>query len=156
MGTWRRGWSKFCADGNRLLSDIQSNGLVEKFSYDGFGFYEMLQSQMRGEGAGDSWGVRWWASAFVNDMYCLYPNKPFCVSIGYGDSKDSVHQTTTYSPLFRRPSALSRKPIHNLPNNVQENKQVNDSIRLMNRSLNHPSLLSRIKNRIIQIKKSII
>ena len=102
MGTWRRGWKHFCSDGNRLLSDIHKKGLVKKFRGDGFGFYEMLQRQVRGEI--DSWGVRWWASAFLKDMYCLHPHKPLCVSIGYGE--DSVH-CNSYGPLFRKPSDLS-------------------------------------------------
>lgn len=144
MGTWRRGWRNFCVDGNSLLSDIQSNGLVERFRSDGMGFYEMLQSQTRGEI--DSWGVRWWASAFVKDLYCLYPNKPLCVSIGYG--VDSVH-CADYTPLFRRPSDLSREPIRNLPSVVQEETQVSDSIKHMNESLNQRSLVYRITSRFI-------
>lgn len=127
MGTWRRGWKHFCADGNTLLSDIQTNGLVKKFCSDGFGFYEMLQRQVRGEI--DSWGVRWWASAYVKDMYCLYPPRPLCVSIGYGE--DSVH-CATYGPLFRKPSDLTAEPVTDLPLNVRETFKTTLRIRLMN------------------------
>ena len=127
MGTWSRGWRHFCSDGNRLLSDIHKKGLVKKFRGDGFGLYEMLQRQVRGEI--DSWGVRWWASAFLKDMYCLYPHKPLCVSIGYGE--DSVH-CNSYGPLFRKPSDLSAEPISDLPLNVQETLKTTLLIRLMN------------------------
>lgn len=141
MGTWRRGWRHFCADGNRLLSNLQSKGLVKKFRSDGFGLYEMLQRQVRGEI--DSWGVRWWASAYVKDMYCLYPHKPLCVSIGYGE--DSVH-CSSYGPLFRVPSDLSGEPVAKLPADVKETIKVTVCIRLMNKML-------PIRNRLLTIYK---
>lgn len=142
MGTWRRGWKHFCADGDRLLSDIKNKGLLEKFRNDGFRFYEMLQSQNSGEI--DSWGVRWWTSAFVDDTYCLYPHKPLAVSIGYGI--DSVH-CANYSPLFRRENDLARKPVRKLPSAVNEKLEVSCAVKHMNKTLyqRKRNLLYRIK-----------
>lgn len=143
MGTWRRGWQLFCADGKKLYSDIKSHGLMEKFSGDGFGFEPMLRRQINGEI--DSWGVRWWTSAFVNDKYCLYPNKPLCVSIGYGP--DSVHNAN-YSPLLRRPADLSSEPISGWPGGIVEEKaEVSQAIKRMNYDLAHPSLCRRLINK---------
>ena len=142
MGTWRRGWRYFCADGKSLLSDLQSKGLVKKFRSDGFGFYEMLQRQVRGEI--DSWGVRWWASAYDNDMHCLYPHKPLCVSIGYG--RDSVH-CSSYSPLYRRSTDLAEEPVAKLPADVKETISVRFAIRLMNKMLSIKNRLLTIYNR---------
>lgn len=150
MGTWRRGWKFFCADGAKLLSDITSRGLSEKFISDGFGFDAMLQNQI--DGKIDSWGVRWWTSAFINDMYCLYPNEPLCVSIGYG--ADSVH-CTGYSPLFRSPTELALKPISNFPGVVEEKKEVSLAIRRMNKILNHSSISKHIINKIHMVLKNI-
>lgn len=127
MGTWRRGWKHFNDDGKKLLLDIQRKNLVKKFRSDGFGFYEMLQRQVKGEI--DSWGVRWWASAFLDETYCLYPHKPLCVSIGYGE--DSVH-CDSYSPLFRKPSDLAKDPIIEMPSDIKEKFKVTLSIRFMN------------------------
>ncbi len=129
MATWRRSWQHFCLDGKLLKSEIEDKKLVSKFSRDGFGFYPMLQQQVRGEI--DSWGVRWWASAFVNDMYCLYPHKPLCVSIGYG--VDSVH-CKGYNPLFRKATDLVDEiGLSNLPIKVQVTRRTTISIMLMNR-----------------------
>ncbi len=130
MGTWRRAWQHFCPDSSKLLLDLESNNLVKRFRSDGFGLYEMLQRQVKGEI--DSWGVRWWASAYVKNMYCLYPHKPLCVSIGYGE--DSVH-CSSYGPLFRKPSELALQPIVSLPVDVKETLMTTLSIRLMNRVL---------------------
>jgi len=151
MATWQRGWKYFCADGKKLLADIESQGLTKKFSSDGFGFDRMLKRQINGEI--DSWGVRWWTSAFVNDKYCLYPEKPLCVSIGYGS--DSVHNAS-YSPILRRPSDLSDKPIVGLPDAVVEKAEISLAVRRMNQSLAHPSLWRRIINKIAARFKKII
>ena len=130
MATWRRSWQHFCADGKLLQAELEKKNLVGKFSRDGFGFYPMLQSQIRGEI--DSWGVRWWASAFVNDMYCLYPPQPLCVSIGYGD--DSVHCKGGYNPIFRKPSELVTEMTSvSLPEKVQQTMRTTASIMIMQR-----------------------
>lgn len=143
MGTWRRGWSYFNGDGGALLRELNRRNLVKAFRRDRFGFYEMLKRQVMGEI--DSWGVRWWASAYVNDMYCLYPHKPLCVSIGYGE--DSVH-CSSYSPLFRKRSDLAREPINDFPKTVFEKFQVSFAIWLMNKSLSFRNRLSRVQGEI--------
>lgn len=143
MGTWRRGWKHFCADGKKLLSDIQDNKLIKKFNYDGFGFYKMLQRQVGGEI--DSWGVRWSASAFVNNMYCLHPHKALCVSIGYGG--DSVH-CNTYSPLFRSPSDLVTDLNVNLPEKVGESITAKRRIKFMNKFFYIRSFFLAVYNKI--------
>lgn len=141
MATWRRSWQYFCSDGNLLMSKIIDKNLFSKFSRDGFGFFSMLQAQI--DGKNDSWGVRWWSSAFVNDLYCLYPHLPLCVSIGYG--VDSVHCTGGYSPIFRSPSELVDKiDILLLPRVVRQTFKTSFLIFFMNHfSLKLFSFLSR-------------
>jgi glycosyltransferase involved in cell wall biosynthesis len=142
MATWRRSWQHFCADGKVLKAELENKNLMGKFSRDGFGFYPMLQSQIRGEI--DSWGVRWWASAFVNDMYCLYPHLPLCVSIGYGE--DSVHCKGGYSPIFRKPSELVDEMIlESFPKKVEQTTRTTWSIMLMNH------VILKLKSRILRI-----
>ena len=129
MATWRRSWQHFCSDARLLKAELENRNLVTKFSIDGFRFYHMLESQIRGEI--DSWGVRWWTSAFVKDMYCLYPHEPLCVSIGYGE--DSVHCKGGYKPIFRRPSELvSEIDFENFPEKVSQTLLTAASIMFMN------------------------
>jgi hypothetical protein len=146
MATWRHSWRYFCSDGKSLIDRIVKDDLVDKFSRDGFGFYPMLQSQIRGEI--DSWGVRWWASAFVNEMYCLYPHFPLCVSIGYGEQ--SVHCTGGYNFLYRRPAELVDKvDINSFQEDVDQTLRTTLSIILMNRViLNFKSRLLRLMERL--------
>jgi hypothetical protein len=102
----------------------------------------MLEAQIRGEI--DSWGVRWWTSAFLKDMYCLYPHLPLCVSIGYGE--ESVHCTGGYIPIYRRPSELVNEiGIDNLPEKVSQTLRTVVSIILMNH------VLLKLKSRLLRI-----
>lgn len=147
MATWRHSWQHFCRDGKILIEELKKKNLVNKFSRDGFGFYPMLHSQVCGEI--DSWGVRWWASAFVNDTYCLYPHSPLCVSIGYGE--DSVHCKGAYSSVFRRPSELVDEVIlESLPKKVEQSIRTTLSIMLMNR------VLLKLKSRIHVLERYFI
>jgi len=127
MGTWRRAWAVFERDGRRILEQLKEKNLTREFQLDGFRFLEMLNHQIQGRI--DSWGVRWLASAFINDMYCLYPERPFAVNIGYG--KDSIH-CHAYDPLFRKPVDLANYPIGELPGNVEVEVSVFKRVQRMN------------------------
>lgn len=140
MGTWRRSWKYFCSDSSLLLSKVESGNLTKKFRSDGFGFYEMLQQQNRGEI--DSWGVCWWTSSYINNRYCLYPHQPLCVSIGFGS--DSVHCKGSWKPIFRQPYDLADAPILDLPEDVDETFDVSFSIKLMNFILSEKGIIPRL------------
>ncbi len=151
MGTWRRGWKYFCADAKKLSAEIQNRGLSKQFEEDGFGFSQTLQNHIRGRV--NSWGVRWWASAFINDKYCLYPHLPLCVNIGFGD--DSVHNAI-YSPAMRKPSDLSKNPINALPDIVAEKKEVSTEIKRMNKALPYQKFITQIQRFPYRVKDKII
>lgn len=128
VGIWRRSWQHFCADGNLLKTKLKNRNLVAKFSRDGFGFYPMLLAQINGKI--DSWGVRWWTSAFVDNMYYLMPHKPLCVSIGYG--LDSVH-CKDYSYIFRSSEELADKiSLDGLPTKTEQTFRTTAQIIIMN------------------------
>jgi hypothetical protein len=139
MATWRRGWAHFNEDGAALLHEIHLKNLRGKLSRDGFRFYEMLQNQIAGKV--DSWGVRWVVSAFVKDLYCLYPNEPLCVSIGSGP--ESVH-SANFSPLCRLPEDLLQQPIVYFPKVVKQAFMIELLLRLMNEKIRLQDKYNRI------------
>lgn len=130
MATWRRGWRIFERDGAKLRERLRELRLENEVNRVGIDFRAMLDQQI--EGRVNSWGVRWWVSAFVEDRYCLYPHEPLCVSIGWGEG--SVH-CTTYDPLFRERGHLARVPITGFPDTVQESQWTTFLLRVMNRRL---------------------
>ncbi|EOQ88044.1 glycosyltransferase, group 2 family protein [Leptospira yanagawae serovar Saopaulo str. Sao Paulo = ATCC 700523] len=84
-GTWRRAWNIFERDGQKLLHQIQTRNLVYEFDRKGaYPFTEMLKEQILGKN--NSWAIRWYASAFLKDMFCLHPGKPLLQNIGLDGS----------------------------------------------------------------------
>lgn len=90
--TWKRGWSVFDQDGQRLLDKIDRKGVSREFDfYGGMPHTKMLKEQIQGEN--DSWAVRWLASAFLTGRLCLYPKRSLVVNAGWDGS--GTHCGTT-------------------------------------------------------------
>jgi hypothetical protein len=83
--TWDTKWALFEKDTNKLLNYILDNNLQYEFDIQGtYPYTQMLKSQI--EGKVDSWAIRWYASAFINDKYTLYPNISIIYNIGFDNS----------------------------------------------------------------------
>ncbi len=84
-GTWKDSWDLFKTDGKRLLTQIVNNKLEFEFNRNGtHQFTQMLQDQIAGKN--DSWAIRWHASLFIHDKYCLHPVRPIVKNIGLDNS----------------------------------------------------------------------
>lgn len=93
-GTWERAWDIFNENGSELLNKLMLNKLDKKFDFDyTFPYIKMLQDQISGKN--NSWAIKWNASAFVKNMYTLYPPESFVMNIGFDCSgtncQNSVH-----------------------------------------------------------------
>ncbi len=83
--TWKRSWDLFNPNGIALLNTITANNFQYEFDRKGtHKFVEMLKEQI--EGRNDSWAIRWHASLFLQDKYCLQPAKAIVKNIGLDDS----------------------------------------------------------------------
>lgn len=83
--TWRRAWQKFNPDGRDLLKKLEDSNQINDFDFNGSAQYtEMLRGQIAG--TNDSWAVRWYASAFLENMLTLYPGKSLVRNIGLDGS----------------------------------------------------------------------
>ena len=79
--TWQRAWRHFREDGAMLLIEIERGGHARRFDYNGMRrLVGMLKDQVAGRN--NSWAIRWHASAFLNDMYTLYPTRSLVQNIG--------------------------------------------------------------------------
>ena len=79
--TWERAWHLFEEDGTVLLHQLQKANLEIEFDFGGaYPYTQMLKNQIAGRN--DSWAVRWYASCFLQNKYCLYPGKSFIENIG--------------------------------------------------------------------------
>ncbi|MCR5612439.1 glycosyltransferase [Treponema sp.] len=83
--TWKRAWDVFNPDGKALLKEIKARHCQRHFNFDNTCDYvRMLKDQIAGYN--NSWAVRWLASAYLNDMYCLYPDKTLVTNVGFDGS----------------------------------------------------------------------
>lgn len=79
--TWKRGWDLFNPDGKKLLAELQKNKLIKEFDFYGsYDYSGMLKRQV--DGKNNSWAIRWYASAFLNNKLTLYPGKSLVNNIG--------------------------------------------------------------------------
>ncbi len=83
--TWSRAWNVFEKDGVKLLDELNRKNLGKEFDFDNtYPYTLMLKEQI--EGKNNSWAIRWYASAFLKNMFCLYPGISLVQNIGIDGS----------------------------------------------------------------------
>ncbi|PPL00519.1 Glycosyl transferase family 2 [Parapedobacter indicus] len=93
--TWKRAWKCFEPNGPLLLNKLQKSNLTYEFDFNGaYPYTPMLKDQIAGKN--DSWAIRWYASAFLNNMITLYPGKSLVHNIGNDASGTHSAAVSTY------------------------------------------------------------
>jgi hypothetical protein len=93
--TWQRGWALFEPDGIALLEALKRSSLERAFNFDdSYDYIGMLQSQIMGKL--DSWAIRWYASAFLENRLTLYPGRSLVQNIGIDSSGSHCETTRVY------------------------------------------------------------
>lgn len=94
-GTWKRGWDLFESDGAKLFKELRSRKLKQRFDFNGtYDYTRMLKEQIAGKN--DSWAIRWYASALLNDRLTLYPGQSLVQNIGHDNSGVHCGETNNY------------------------------------------------------------
>lgn len=94
--TWKRGWDLFCSDGKALLNEIDKRNLKKEFDFDNsYPYYKMLKQQV--DGNNNSWAIRWYASAFLNNKLTLYPGRSLVKQIGMDGSGTHCGENTVFN-----------------------------------------------------------
>lgn len=113
--TWKRSWDIFNPDGKYLLNEIKRRRLEKDFDFDfSYPYLKMLKRQIKGKNS--SWAIRWYASAFLNDMYTLYPGRSFVNQIGM----DGLGTHSTVSDAFKVQISLQPIDLGKFPSTVIE------------------------------------
>lgn len=87
--TWKRGWDLFVPDSKALLGYIEKHQLCECFDFEkSYPYTQMLKDQI--QGLVDSWAIRWYASAFINNKLTLYPGRSLVFQNGM-DGNGGTH-----------------------------------------------------------------
>ncbi len=104
-GTWARAWSAYNSNGQELLAQLITSGQGRQFDFDGSaGYTDMLRGQIQGRN--DSWAVRWYASAFLRNMFTLYPGQSLVRNIGLDGSGEHCGKTSAFD------STLDEEPVN--------------------------------------------
>ena len=84
--TWKRAWVSFDKNASRLYYKIKNDKkLSREFNYENsYNFLKMLKNQSKG--IINSWAIRWYASAFINKMYTLYPKQTYVRNLGFDNN----------------------------------------------------------------------
>jgi hypothetical protein len=140
-GTWKRSWSKFEISGDKLYKELIEKDSSYEFDFEGaYPYTKMLKENS--EGKNSSWAVRWYASAFVNGLYTLYPGK----SLVFHEGGDGSGVNTGYN--FSLDVELAETPINVSRIKIQQSKIAYESFKIFLYQLANPSLFSKIMRRI--------
>lgn len=121
-GTWKRAWKKFETDGNKLLNKIKRNNLESIFNFNSyFNYLKMLEDQVNKKN--NSWAVRWHASAFLENMYTLYPKVSLVQNIG---TNNGTHSNFDILNLGRAIIRARYKPV--IKKRVEEDQTAKSQI----------------------------
>jgi len=117
-GTWKRAWSFFEQDGRKLKTELESKKQIESFNRNNtHQFYEMLNDQI--DGKNNSWAIRWHASLFLANKYCLHPTFPLVKNIGldgtgtHCDAENIIQLTTNKIKLTKHSEIKENKEFFN-------------------------------------------
>jgi len=136
--TWQRGWKLFNPDGRRLLDELEKKNLTTEFDFNGnYAYTEMLRQQIAGKN--NSWAIRWYASAFLENRLTLYPGHSLVQNIGHDSSGANCGASTAFDVgLADRPIQINRLPLVEHPLGRREFEYYFQSLR-------RPSLARRVR-----------
>lgn len=102
--TWKRGWDLFNPNGEELLKKIKEKNFQEDFDFYGsYPYVKMLEDQVSGKN--NSWAIRWYASAYLENKLTLYPAQSLVCNIGldgsgtHCQSEKKLESNLSLSPL---------------------------------------------------------
>jgi hypothetical protein len=95
--TWNNKWSIFESDGKKLLDNVKKKNLEREINFNyAYNYTEMLKDQIKGKNV--SWAIRWYVSAFLKNMFTLYPGQSYVQNRGFDN--EGTH-TKTKTVLFK-------------------------------------------------------
>jgi len=107
--TWKKSWDYFEKDGKKLLKKLKKRNLHKDAFNVKCGYVQMLKDQIYGRN--NSWAVRWYFSAYLNDLYCLYPKTSYVQNIGFDGSGTNCDQDGRYQVSVQSDYVFNKVPV---------------------------------------------
>lgn len=119
--TWKNKWGLFEKDGEKQLRLLEERMLTSEFDFNNaFPYTQMLRDQVAGKN--NSWAIRWYASAFLKDMFTLYPGR----SLVYHNGNDGSGTNFENSSVLDVSVAYEATEIKDIQ--ISENKYARENI----------------------------
>ncbi len=135
--TWDRAWKHLRTDPFELLLELKDNDLLDRFNIEGTeNFANQLERNI--SGALFTWAIKWYATVFLKNGFCLHPRKSIVQNIGCDGS--GVHFDINFDYQTSKPAtsiAVNRIPI-------EEDKKVRELARQFYRKNNNKTIPERI------------
>lgn len=114
--TWKRGWNLFEPDGKKLFRQLKETRQFRAFTFNyTYNYTKMLKKHLRGEN--DSWAIRWYASAFLQNKLTLYPGRSLVRNSGTDGQGTHVTENRSFDV------ALSPNPVKTGGIPIEEHKE---------------------------------
>ena len=107
--TWKKSWDFFEKDGKKLLKKLKKRNLHKDTFNVKCGYIQMLKDQIYGRN--NSWAVRWYFSAYLNDLYCLYPKTSYVQNIGFDGSGTNCDHDNRYQVSMVSDYVFNKVPV---------------------------------------------
>lgn len=105
--TWERAWTIFDMDAARMYNEIVRQGRGREFDFNGsYPYMKMLKDQAAG--TKNSWAICWYASAFLQDMYTVYPGESL---VNVNSLSDGGEHDVPSKELMRFSVDLKKTPV---------------------------------------------
>ncbi len=151
--TWQRAWKLFNKNGQELLNEISSKKLEFEFNRKGTHDYvDMLKGYIKG--SNNSWAIRWHASLFVKNIYCLQPSVAIVKNIGLDGSGthcgiNRFNQVTTDYINIKKLVIEESDVFFKFYKNINKEKEMKNNFKTKLK-LFIPPIIFKIKNKLIK------
>jgi hypothetical protein len=114
--TWARDWKVFEIEGQKLLDELELKGLQKEADFNNsYEYTSMLKKQIKGKN--DSWAIKWYMSAFLQNKLTLYPKESLVQNIGNDNS--GTHSMSTNQ--FFIENLAKKLPLFDKSSHIVEN-----------------------------------
>lgn len=142
--TWKRGWKLYNPDGQMLYESLKNQGFQRKFDFNNtYPYFEMLKAQINGQN--NSWAIKWYASAFLNNKLTLYPYRSLVHNIG----NDNTGRHIAKIGIFDNKIDDEKIEITNIK--LSENSVIRKKIEKFFKKKYSPGILERINRKFLKL-----
>jgi len=107
--TWDRAWKHFNPDAVKLWNELEQKGKLYHFDLNGSNtFINHLRRNVTGEI--NTWAIKWLASVYLKEGFCLNPHKSLVQNIGF-DGSGTHSNTEDVHYISELAQEISIKPI---------------------------------------------